>query len=404
MFFQDCAVANTGRGSGVRISSPAVRPRPISESKFRRWAGGRWHAVVCLGAMLFAYGVSNARAQQMVGTPPESVAESGAVGAAATADPTRPPRQRKPSGALYGTVVDPNGAIISGATVVLSGAQARTVTSDSSGGFSFTALPAGTYSLKVSGPGMSPATMPDITLRPGGIRFLPPVKLNVKAASTSVQVFGSQEALAEHQLDLQLHQRVFGVLPNYLSSYDWNAVHLWPKQKFKLGYRVEIDPVTFAIIGAEAGLEQGFNRFPDYGQGVEGYAKRYGAAYATEFAGTMIGDVVLPSLLHQDPRYFYKGTGSFSSRAWYAISRAVICRGDSGHAQFNYSRVLGDFAAGGISNLYYPDANRGAGLVLTNGLIDIAGNAGVNLVREFILPGLTSHVPDKVKKKSPIHF
>jgi hypothetical protein len=118
----------------------------------------------------------------------------------------------------------------------------------------------------------------------------------------------------------------------------------------------------------------------------------------------MIGDAILPSLLHQDPRYFYKGTGSTRSRMFYALSRALIVRGDNGHAQFAYSRIMGDLAAGGIANAYYPPENRGVRLVFTSAAIDIGANAATNLIREFILPGLTSHVPKDVKEKSPIHF
>lgn len=330
--------------------------------------------------------------------PAAAAGSAPAAGAASSADPSSGTRKRRPRGALYGTVVDSSNAELTGAKVTLSGPVSRTTTSNTNGEFAFLHLPAGTYSLKVTGPGMSPANIPDVVLRPGGVRFLAPVMLAVAAASTSVQVFANPEALAEQQLQLQLHQRVLGFLPNYFSTYDWNAVHLWPKQKFELGYKSEIDPVTFAIIGAEAGIEQGYDRFPAYGQGAEGYAKRYGAAYATDFIGTMISDVGLPILFHQDPRYFYKGKGSFGARAFYAVSRTLICRGDNGHPEFDFSRVIGDFAAGGISNAYYPAADRGVSLVFTNGAIDLAANASTNLIREFILPGLTPRAPPKAKK------
>jgi hypothetical protein len=148
------------------------------------------------------------------------------------------------------------------------------------------------------------------------------------------------------------------------------------------------------------------NRFPGYGGGIQGYGKRYGADYATNFIGAMIGDVALPVLFHQDPRYFLKGSGSFGSRAMYAMSRTFIVRGDNKRPQFAYSRILGDLAAGAIANTYYPESNRGAALVFESAGIDMAGNASVNLIREFILPGLTSHVPKGIKQKSPIqiHF
>jgi hypothetical protein len=88
----------------------------------------------------------------------------------------------------------------------------------------------------------------------------------------------------------------------------------------------------------------------------------------------------------------------------YAISRSVICRGDNGHPQFDYSRIMGDIASGAIANTYYPEKNRGVTLVFTKAAVDLAANAGTNLIREFILPALTSHVPSSVKDKAPIHF
>ena len=107
----------------------------------------------------------------------------------------------------------------------------------------------------------------------------------------------------------------------------------------------------------------------------------------------MFSSAVFPSIFHQDPRYFYRGSGSIRTRALYAISAAVIARGDNGHWQPNYSEICGNFAAGALSNLYYPSDSRGAMLTIGNALIETAGRAGTNLVREFILRGITSKVP-----------
>jgi len=384
----------------------------LSMDHGRNERGWGWHfsglgAAGCLALMLAAGQGAPCHAQAR---QPEASAHNASNPAAPGQLPENPkPRSRKSvdgkqHGALYGTVTDANGALVAGAKVELFGTVSRSATSDSDGGFSFTGLPAGTYSLNVTGPGMKPAQVPGIELRPDGIRFLPPVVLTIAAASTSIKVFANPEMLAEEQLNLQIHQRVLGVLPNFYTSYDWNAVHLWPKQKLKIGYRSAIDPITFVIVAAQAGMEQMGDRYPDYGQGVEGYAKRYGADYATNFSGKIIGDVVLASAFRQDPRYFFKGTGSFGSRAMYAISRSVICRGDNGHPQFDYSRIMGDIASGALANTYYPEKNRGVSLVFTKAAVDLAANAGTNLIREFILPALTSHVPSNVKEKAPIHF
>jgi hypothetical protein len=187
---------------------------------------------------------------------------------------------------------------------------------------------------------------------------------------------------------------VLGVIPNFYVSYAQHPVALSPKQKFELAWKVTFDPVTFGVTAAAAGIEQATNSFSGYGQGAQGYGKRYGAIYADFLTSTYIGAAILPSLLKQDPRYFYKGTGSIHSRAFYALANAVICKGDNGHWQPNYSGVLGSFASGAISNLYYPASDRnGISLTLENTLIQIGETAAVNLLQEFVIRRFTSNVP-----------
>ncbi len=167
------------------------------------------------------------------------------------------------------------------------------------------------------------------------------------------------------------------------------------KQKFQLSFRSIIDPVSFLSIAGVAGAEQYRNIFPAYGSGIGGYGKRYAAALANHVSGTLLSRAVYPSLFHQDPRYFYKGKGSVSSRLLYAISAAVMARGDDGQWKPNYSNVLGNFSASALSNLYYPASNRGASLVLVNGLANTGADAVSNIIREFLLKRITSHVPDQ---------
>ena len=233
----------------------------------------------------------------------------------------------------------------------------------------------------------------DIVLRAQERRELPQISLAVAGATTEVDVVVTQTDLAEEQLKAAEHQRVLGVLPNFYSSYIWDAAPLNAKQKFDLALHSITDPVEFLGTGIVAGAEQANNTFSGYGQGAEGYAKRYGAAYADDAIGRTLGSAVLPSLLHQDPRYFYRGSGSVRSRMFYAISRAVVTRGDNGRVEPNYSSVLGSFAAGGIANLYYPAGDRGVGLTLGDALVGTAGHAVDNLIREFLLRKLTSKVP-----------
>jgi hypothetical protein len=172
----------------------------------------------------------------------------------------------------------------------------------------------------------------------------------------------AEQQRAEEELRQQKKQRILGVIPNFNTSNVQNAATLSPRQKFSLAFKSALDPFEFAAAAADAGLSQWENEYPGYGQGAQGYGKRLGASYADNFYGTLLGGAVFPVLLHQDPRYFRKGSGSFKGRLFYAISTTVICKGDNGKWQPNYSNVLGNIAAGGISNLYYPSTDRGAGL------------------------------------------
>ena len=297
---------------------------------------------------------------------------------------------------LSGTVLDTNGDVVQSARVTLTGqsnSSIRTVQSGSNGQFAFTGLPAGVYKITVTAPGMIASTSHQIPLGAGEARIVPPLVLAVSGGITSVTVTGNKEALAEEQVHIAVKQRIGGVIPNFYSSYNWNAPPMEAKQKFQLSFRSIIDPVSFLTVAGIAGAEQYQNVFPEYGGGIEGYGKRYGAAFATHVSANLLGRAVYPSIFHQDPRYFYKGKGSIGSRAMYAMSAAIIARSDDGRWEPNYSNVLGNFSAGAISNLYYPDADRGASLVVINGLVDTAGDAATNLLREFLLKKVTTHVP-----------
>ena len=154
-------------------------------------------------------------------------------------------------------------------------------------------------------------------------------------------------------------------------SYVPNAAPLTAKQKFRLAWKTTSDPVTFLAVGALAGVDQATDRWGAYGQGAEGYARRFGATYGNVFIGTFLGGAVLPSVLKQDPRYFYKGS------------------------------IVGNFAAGGISNLYYPPNDRnGAGVVLSNALIRIGETAVANVFQELIIPKLTPNLPSRRRAQS----
>ena len=177
---------------------------------------------------------------------------------------------------------------------------------------------------------------------------------------------------AEEQLKLQEQQRIMRVVPNFYTALVPDPAPLSSGQKFRLAFRGAVDPFEFVMAGIDAGFSQARNGFSGYGQGAQGYGKRFGASYVDSFDSAMLGNALLPSLLHQDPRYFRKGTGSFAGRFLYAVSTVARCKSDKGKWVPNYSDIVGELAAGGISNLYYPSANRGAELTFQRAFTQLA--------------------------------
>lgn len=300
------------------------------------------------------------------------------------------------SGSLEGAVVDSNHNLLSGAQVHLerdgSSASCDLVT-EPDGRFLFIDLPRGSFRLRVSFSGMETLVDEQIMLQNGQHLRLPDLTVHLATTTQQVTVTVSQVELAQEEVKTEEKQRALVIFPNFYSSYIWNAAPLNTRQKFDLALHSIFDPVNFLVVGAEAGGLQYTDSY-HYGTGAEAYAKYYGSTFADTAIAHLLGSAVLPSLLHQDPRYFYKGRGSKTSRALYAISRAVITRNDAGRDEPNYSSVAGSLAAGAISNAYHPAADRGVGLTFRNGAIAIGGHAFDNLVREFVLRRLTSHVPD----------
>jgi hypothetical protein len=308
------------------------------------------------------------------------------------------------AGTVNGIIVDTSGSFVSGAQVTLSRegqAAPLAAVSNEAGQFTFPNVVPGAFQLTVISNGFASKTYAG-SVRAGEILDLPPIELAVASASSQVVVSLTPAEEAEAEVKDAEKQRVLGVLPNFYVTYNPAAVPLRPKQKFELAWKSSIDPVTFGVTAATAGIEQGTNAFSGYGQGAQGYAKRFGAAYADFVSATFLGSAILPSLLKQDPRYFYKGSGSVRSRVWYAIATAVICKGDNGHWQANYSGILGGLAAGGLSNLYYPASNRdGLTLTFENTAIGIGATAATNILQEFVIKKLTPHSPTYAPTQRP---
>lgn len=299
-------------------------------------------------------------------------------------------------GVIVGTIVDVNDDAIPGATVTLESATRqtpRTVVSNDRGFFEFHGIEPQTYHVKIGAQGFAEWTSPDIALKPGQYVILPVPRLQIAMAVTSVTVGYSAVEVATEEVKLEEKQRILGFIPNFYVAYDQDAAPLTAKLKFQLAAKVSFDPITFVGVGVAAAAEQAGNH-PNYPQGWGGFGERYGAVYANGFTDIMIGGAILPSLLHQDPRYFYKGTGTTKSRIFYALRSPFVCRGDNGRWQPNYSTIGGDLGSAAISNAYYPASNRGVGLFLGNFLIGTGQRAAANLAQEFILRRLTHKAPE----------
>ena len=374
--------------------------------------------IVCLSLSVTPWGFpASAQAQSQQPPPASQSADNSAapLPIAPSSPGMRGSEERLP-GTISGIVVDLSGAFIVGARVSIfreSPSPNQDALSDDGGQFSFANILPGPFQITITAAGFSTQSFSGM-LHSGEIFTVPQTTLAIATAVTEVRVMPTRVEVAEDEIKAEEKQRVLGVIPNFYVTYDSNPVPLSSKQKFELAWKTTVDPVTFGITGFIAGVQQAQNYFSGYGQGAQGFAKRYGASYADLVSGTFIGSAILPSLFKQDPRYFYKGTGTKRARILYALANAVICKGDNGHWQPNYSSILGSLAAGGISNLYYPAQNRdGTELTFENALIGVGANAAANLLQEFVIRKLTPNGSSRGSSKpqstigkllgSPVH-
>ena len=299
---------------------------------------------------------------------------------------------QQPQPAIIGTVTDIQNDAIPDAGITLEGpalSDHAVSKSNDEGFFRFGGLRPGVpYRIIVAANGFADWSSSAITLQPGQQLDLGDIHLNIAVVQTTVTAVSTEE-IATRQVKAEEKQRVIGIFPNFFVTYEEHPAPLTAKLKFRLALRATIDPVNFIATGAFAGMNQAGDT-PDYQQGAVGYAQRYGAAYADGFTNIMVGGAILPSLLHQDPRYFYKGTGSIKSRILHAAAFSVLCKGDNGRWQFNYSSIGGDLASGAISNIYYPPSNRSASLVFVNALLGMGGRVADDLAQEFVFKKLTT--------------
>ena len=310
--------------------------------------------------------------------------------------PTAPtPQTSAALGSISGYITDRDGDSIPAASVTLTleatSAAPRTTVTATNGSFNFVGIPPGPFKLAITAEGFSPKQTAS-ELHSAESLDLPAIVLNA-ASNTEIRVTATQSEIAEAQVHLEEKQRVLGVFPNFYVSYVSDPMPLTPKQKYELALHTLVDPVSFILNGVTAASEQADNIY-DWGQGAQGYAKRYAAAYGTFLTSDMLGNAVLPVLFKQDPRYFYKGTGSVHSRILYAIANTVICKGDNHHWQPAYAGILGGLAATGISNAYYPASDRtGPRLIFEGFGIGLGSSAIQNVIQEFLVRHLTPHIP-----------
>lgn len=193
----------------------------------------------------------------------------------------------------------------------------------------------------------------------------------------------SQNLLPTHTGQDKESDHLMWIVPNYRTSPGLTDDHaLTTRQKFKLAGQDSWDQGTIALSALLAGQAQLSNSSRSFGQGAAGYARYLGASYGDFVIGNYMAEGVFPTILHQDPRYFRRGTGSGWSRVGYAFSQTVVTRGDSGRIQPNYSEWLGNSTAVAISNAYYPD-NRTARDGISKLGMQIGIDAAANVLKEF---------------------
>ena len=354
----------------------------------RKSARCRLYLVFALASLLLCLVPASALAQAQESAP-------AIAGASLFQGPLATTPATELSASVAGTVLDVSGASVPGAEVTLlarDGKPARNLVSASNGEFTFIEIRPGSYVVMVNAKGFALFTSGEFVLAALQAYEIPNISLSLAATNMEV-IVRPTELIAAEQIRGEEKQRLVGVLPNFYTSYVPDAAPLTWKQKFALATRGTFDPVALIGVGFAAGVEQANNSFAGYGQGAAGYGKRFAAKFADGRSSDYLTHAIFPTLLHQDPRYYYQGTGTVKSRLLHAIGSAFMTRSDSGRTEPNYSYVLGDMCSGALSNLYYPAANRGAHLVFSNAAVGLAGRVGGNVLREFLPKHSTTNVP-----------
>lgn len=213
----------------------------------------------------------------------------------------------------------------------------------------------------------------------------PPAQPQSNPPAQPAQTSQEEKEKEQEQKTGTSKDRLFFTLPNFLTVENANQIPpLSAKQKFKVVARSSFDYVEFPWYGFLAGISQAENSEPGYGQGAAGYGKRYGAAFADGTIENFWTSAILPSLLHEDPRFYELGEGSFWHRTGYAMSRIFVTRTDSGHSQFNFSEIFGSAISAGISTYtYHPHADQTLGNTASVWGTQVAYDTLTIVVKEF---------------------
>ena len=303
------------------------------------------------------------------------------------------------TGSITGTITDTDALVVPNATITVDGpssADHRIVTSGQDGSFVVPGIrPGETYKVLIAAKGFADFIPPTVVLGPGQAYEIVNIKLALASVDTAITAL-TPEALAIEQETEEIHQRIFGVIPNFYVVYDHAFAPLSSQLKYRLAFKSSFDVVNVGAAFFLGAINQAADR-PDYRQGLIGYGERVGAVYVDGVTDIIFGGAVLPALLHQDPRYFYEGTGSTKKKRFvHAIQTPFICKGDNGKEQINYSSIGGDLISGAFSNLYYPPHDRGVGLLLSTAAIATGGRMVNALAQEFVFLKFTSrgnHAP-----------
>ena len=255
------------------------------------------------------------------------------------------------AGSIRGTVTDVGDDPVSDAAVVLhgpAGQRLAAVTKDD-GSFAFPNVTPGiVYQINVTAEGFTERSS-SVTVEPGQEEILSEVRLPILAVRRAVTVNYSSKEVAAQQLNAEEHQRVLGFIPNIYVTYEPHPEPLTANMKFHLAYKGLTHPTFFCLRGFMGRIEQAAH-MTDYRLGARGYGERYGANLASGASEGLFANAILPSLLHQDPRYFYRGSGTKGSRAWHAVLAPFVCQGDNGKSQPNYSQMGGSLISAALSN------------------------------------------------------